>query len=792
MEDDTIGKPLSAGDMGSLLWNMVEKAGIQKKDVYRTNLLKCSTFGEKPKLSQWKECRKHFIDELQRIRPKAIVSFGRYAFEWLTGFKGVTKFRNMGLPCVFDDSILVFPFIQPASFKHLKDRKEMDRAKSQMIKDFRRLKEKARNNTLHVGDDIPQDYKMARTVEDVRNFLDEFPPGTEVAVDFETADQNWNGSLWPLLVDQGHRVVAAGFSNKPGMARTIPVKARGLFSFFYWSEEDEKEVMAMLTDFFKTRRCYGHNFVQFDAKWVKTFFGIKEELDVPFEGMYVAHLLNEEPGNHGLEVLATRYGKMVPWKGTFTVEDIDRCCKYLARDVDATVRIRKPLEDALTPPLRWLHFNLQLPAGKLFKRIEEYGVRVDLAALENLRMFIVVERKRRMDAILALEEVKTFEIRNKKDFNPNSTPHIREVMRDILKLPMHKKTGSGEYSTDKEVLAYYEDQADFCAKLLHLRRLNSFDRFHNSIKEAVDRYGEYIHTNYKVHGTVTGRPSSSEPNLSVMPRGDTADRAGVPPELIKGLFIASEGRVLMQADWSQAELRILGIISNCKMLKDLYAKGLDGHTATAAKMFNLSLEEAKKKEYRSKAKAINFGIPYGMSETSIVAGFVNNQKEAALRDGLPFDETAAMKDACNFIMAHKKQFPEVWNWMEKQKAFAKKHHYVETKLGRRRRFRWVDSRAERQALNFPIQSLQSDLLLLVMVKLDKVLRKLGFDCPIVLTVYDSIVLDVKKSQVRQVAKVVRHVMEKLDFDWLTIPMVADIEIGDNLSALKDIEEYFAE
>lgn len=787
MEDDSLGVPF-VGDHGKLLWGMSEPAGLLKSDVYCTNLLKCTTFGEKPKKAWWAACQKHFVKELKRVQPKAIVTFGAHAMNWLTGFSGVMKFRRFGLPCIFDEDILVFPMPQPSMLNHVKDPKEYDKLKAQFVADFKWLKNKMDAGTLHIGEDIPTDYKMAESLQDVKDFLQEFPEGSEVAWDVETADANWKPALFPL---EGCRVVALGLSKGPGHARTIPILARGDFELFYWSDSDYEQIVALVKDFFKTHKFYGHNAVQFDAKWMSVIHGI-ENIDVVFDSMYASHLVYEEPGFHSLEYLAVKYGRMSPWKGSFTVEDITRCCRYLARDVDATARIRQPLHDALNESQKWLHYEYQLHLGKLFRRIEQRGIRIDTDALEDLRVYLEVEIYNREKEIRKLPEVKKFEAETNTTFSTTSTPHIRIIMQDYLKLDCRKRTAKGAFSTDKEVLAHYAN-IEFCKRLLHYRRATKiYNDFYKNIKKNVDRYGEYIHTNYKVHGTVTGRPSSSDPNLSVTPRADTASAADVPHELVKGVFVASDGRVLLDCDWKQAELRILGIISKCKALHDIYEQGQDAHTATAAKMFNVDLETAAQKEYRSKAKAVNFGLPYGRSAQSIIDAFVAAQKDAALKDGSTFsnqDEYAAREAAEDFILAHQTEFPEVWRWMRKQEAFVKRHRYVETLLGRRRRFQYVDNRAVRQSLNFPIQSLQSDLLLITMVKVDKVLRAMGFDAPIVLTVYDSIVFDVREEDVEAVAKIVKHVMEKLPFDFLTIPMEASIDVGRSLGKQVSLEEW---
>lgn len=804
VEDDGIGKHFT-GDNGRLVRALFEEAGISDEDVVYTNALKCSLRGAKPKDTYWKRCRGHFRNELREFRPKAIISFGNQALKWLTGFGGVRRFRRRGLPCVLNEDLVVYPFEQALALQHAGA--DYHAVRSRMVKDFMWLRQKAIEGSLHIADPIKPDYKRAESLEDVYAFLEEFPEGSEVIVDLETAGPDWKGALYPY---PENFIVAIGLSNGPGHARMIPLHARGISSLLYWSEEYEQAIREAFGHFWRTRILRGHNLIQFDQKWLCVKWGL-DSVDIRFEQMLAGHLLDEEPGGLGLEDMAMRYTKMMPWKKKFTVRDIVQCCRYLAFDVDANARIAPIIEGKLSSSQLWLHDNIQVPLAHEARRMEQRGVRIDVEAINRLDGHLIeriaIERK----AILSTPEVQAWQLKNTKEFNPDSPHDLRDLLENYFKLECIKRTETGLYSTDASVLEHWEDQVPFLSHVLTSRRATKLKgTYVDNIKERIDAHGDIIHYSIKLHGTVTGRPSFENPNVGNIPRADTAAKAGIEdPKLVKSIFVprkTSAGtKIFLQGDYSQAELRTLAIYSDDANLKQAYFDDIDVHSATAAQAYGIPIDEfltrldaedPEIKGMRSNAKIINFGIIYGKSEESLQRDFIvaarTNERKAAKKAGRPANftpqmEQEAMAEAQTFIAMHKKAYPDVWRWLHAQEAQIRAHGYQETKFGRRRHYHKIDNAAIRQAYNFPIQSTAADFTHVALVRCAKVLRELGIDAYPVLTVYDSIIFECTSENMWEVAEIVLPIMENLGFPWMTVPMKVDLEAGLSWGKLKKLD-----
>ncbi len=780
-EDDEIGQAFT-GSNGRLLRELLEQSSWDLEDVYFTNAIKCALLGEKPRDSYWKRCKGHFRNELERVKPKAIVSFGATSLKWLTGFSGPRRFRRRGLPCVLDPRIVVYPFEQAIALKHLEGH-EYYKARALFISDLKWLLTKKIGGTLHLVDDVQLDYKHAQTIEDVRAFLDEFPEGTEVYCDLENGTPELEGSLFPY---PGHRIVAVGFSNRPGHARTIPFQARGVASLRFWTEEEEAQIHEWLGEFWRTHSFVGHNFVQYDQKWLCDRWDL-DHVEINFEPMLAAHLLDEERGGHGLQDLAIRYTKMNPWKSEFTVRDITRCQKYLAKDLDAGSRVYPIIKEKLNDAQMWLHTNVQVPLAHEARRMEQRGVMIDVEAMEKLGKHLEERIAEEEKEIYAYTEVKAWQLHNGKRFNPESTHHLRDLLENYFKLPKIKATGTGLYSTDREVLEYYEDKCPFVGNILRRRRSSKLKgTYVGNIRERVEEHGSIVHYSIKLHGTVTGRPSFENPNVGNIPRADTAERAGIEdPKLVKAMFIPRPGRCFLQIDVQQAELRTLAMYSRDENLSETYRQGLDAHSATAAKAYGVPLEEVTKSQ-RSNAKRINFGVVFGKQEESLILDFVtaqrdleraNARKENREPDFTREMEAKATSEAQAFLAAHKRAHPDVWRWMREQETQIRRYGYQETFFGRRRHYHKIDHAAIRQSYNFPIQSTAAEFLHVGLIRSSKILRKLNLDAYPVLTVYDSVVYSCTFANMWEVAEIGRDVLENLGFPFMSVPFKVDLEAG---------------
>jgi DNA polymerase-1 len=765
--DDDNGIP-NSGKNGKLLRTLIGEAGISLRDCYFTNCLRCCIFESKPKIRQWKQCKQHFVRELEDVNPKIVIAVGATAVSWLTGHSGVMALRNKLLPMNLDGFELdygVFAMRQPAVLYRTDwqggERKEADiqALRTSLVEDLRYIRDSdsRQNNSLSAA----EDYQTAYTPEDVDRFLSEMEYYSELAFDFETTTLRHP--------QESDKLVAAGFSFGQGVGRAIPLYAKGIMSPCWWDDDYlESELIPKVRDFMQRKKLFGHNAIQFDQKWSRAKLGI-DKLNLITDTQFLSYVLKPE-GSHKLESLAVTETSMVGWKHEFTLDDTQQLCEYLCKDVDATYRLRQLLEPRLTDLQRWLLHELIIPLAQELFEIEWRGVSVDKNALDDLGKYIRGQISKCYEQIRQEKAVKKFELEHLRGLNAESHNDVRVLLRDYLRLPCYKKTDGGEYSTDKEVLTHYESNS-VVASISKIRGLAKLRGTYVDGMSAQVIDGR-IHTSYLPHRTVTGRLASQDPNLQNLPRADTAGAVLEDPNAIKKAFVAEEGYVLLQADYSQAELRTLASVSFDTQMIDIFQRGEDIHTATAAKAYGIKIEEVSKAQ-RFEAKSINFGVVYGMSLESLAKKFAENgsSEEAAVR----------------FYSFHRKTFTRAWAWLDEQEEIILRCQQQETFFGRRRTYDVVDNHAIRQAYNFPIQSLASDILEIALIRCAVALRQQKLPAYIVLTVHDSLVFAIKKIRFWEIAEVIRDTMEGVLFDWLRVPMTVDLEVGPSWGELEKVD-----
>lgn len=789
-EDDAFKRPMT-GANGRLFREMVALAGIDLREQFTTNCIRCAPFDKEPQKKHWQACQKHFLRDLEEIKPQAIVALGARAFFFLTGYTHVRRFKRTAAPCLLDPDIPVYVVNQPAAVFHAETPAEKDKLKTEIIADFMWLREKAEAGKLRgflsIEDDA--DYKIAHTLDDVRAFLAEFDDIEEVCADYETCDKDFNGAVRPYHPDS--RICLVGLSARPKHARAIPVHALGDSTYSWWTKDEESEVVRLLSDFHRKKKFFGHNFNQFDQWWARYEFKVPY-LDVTYDTMYAAYLIDPERGGHGVEELALRYANMPPWKP----EEINRLMKdtkklgiYCCRDVDATLRVREALEQALTPKQRELHKTM-LQLGREFMDLSDRGVHISQENLKKYGGYIQEKLKLHRQTLYSYPEIKQFKMAEQVTFNPNSNAHLANLMENYLHLPRVEETATGGYSVGAKTRSEYlhVPVIDTVDKILKLQKLKS-NYWEPIVELTKDR--PTIHSNILLHATVTGRIASRSPNLNVQPRADTIEKTGIEdPDVAKSIFVPGEGkRCLLQVDESQAELRVLASRSGDPALIEVFKRGGDVHKATAAKVNNIPESEVTK-GMRSQSKKVAFGIVYGESEKSIVRGFVDVARKQARDDGRPFtraDEAEAASRGQEFIAKHKQVHPYVWKYGFDQEKIVARQGYQETPTGRRRYYPKLDNEAKRQLRNFEIQSLASDLVFYALLRAMRRIRAAGLDAYLVMSIYDSVILDVLMEHLWLVAAIVKEEMETFDFPWLTVPMVADVEAGMDWGHMKALD-----
>jgi DNA polymerase-1 len=668
---------------------------------------------------------------------------------------------------VLDRTRLVFPIQQPAALFHA-DNEEYWRLRTEMVGDLAWIRTQVESGRFRGSQDIETDYRLVRTSQQVEELFSELDRHERIAVDLETGDLDCKPRLFPEV---DCRVIAVGFSWAEGVARALPLFARGTLTAQFWPDTYVRNALIpRLSGFFQAKTIFGQNFLSFDQKWVRHQFGV-DYCHVDFDTMLAHYILDEEKGTHDLERLAAVYTSMPAWKKSFNLLDADRLASYLCKDVDATFRIRRVLEPQLSPIQRWLLDELLMPISTILMDAEYRGVRVDWENLKNLDGYLAARITEEESAIAQDQAVRAFEIQRNARFNPAAPHQVADLFENFLHLRCTKRTDSGRFSVDKDVLEAHGENPT----VGHISTLRRLEKLHSTyclgFLEKVGQDGR-IHTSYKVHGTVTGRPASENPNLNNLPRESTAARVLEDGSAVKAVFAASYGCCLIEADYSQMELRIMASLSGDSTLIEIFRRGLDAHAATASKTYGVPIENVTKAQ-REVAKTINFGVIYGMSRKTLIERFVaaGNTEEAAN----------------NFYSLHRMTFPGVWDFMDDQERQIRRCGFQETPFGRRRRYSDVTSHAIRQAYNFKIQSWASDFALVAAIRASRLLPEMGLGAKLLMTVYDSLVYDVPLDQFWQTASALKSIMEGIEHPLLVVPLVADMKVGLNWGRMKKID-----
>ena len=408
-----------------------------------------------------------------------------------------------------------------------------------------------------------------------------------------------------------------------------------------------------------------------------------------------------------------------------------------------------------------LFTEIEMPLAPILTKVEMAGIRLDVGYLQRMSEELQGEQHKVEEQIYGLVGHK---------FNVNSTKQLGQVLFEELELPKRgiRKTTHG-YSTAADALALLRGKHPIIDLILHYRQISKLrSTYVEALPALVNSRTGRVHTSYNQTGTVTGRLSSSNPNLQNIPIRTELGRQ------IRRGFVAEEGWVFLAADYSQVELRVLAHVSQDSELMDAFHKDQDVHARTAAALYDIPIEEVTGLERRI-AKTVNFGLIYGQSAYGL-----SQQTE------LDYDE------AERFIATYFVTYPGVKAWLENTRRLAYAQGYVETLLGRRRYFPALTSTqrvypgeraaAERRAINAPIQGTAADILKIAMIWMDRRFREQGLKTKMVLQVHDEIVLEVPRQELDEVLVLSRDVME--DAYPLSVPLRIDIKVGENWLDMK--------
>ena len=481
--------------------------------------------------------------------------------------------------------------------------------------------------------------------------------------------------------------------------------------------------------------------------------------------MLMSYVLNSTATRHGMDKLAEYYLNYQTTKysdvaGTaskeisFSAVNIDIASNYAAEDADITLRLYNKLQQLLEdkPSQIELLKNIEYPLVHVLASIEANGAKVDrdkLAAHSE-------ELSRKIE-ILSAEAFRLA----KGEFNLDSPKQLLEVLYEKLKLPVLKKTPKGQPSTNEETLKRLSEEYELPKIILEYRGLAKLkSTYTDSLIKIENPKTKRIHTSYQQAVTSTGRLSSTEPNLQNIPIKTAEGRR------IREAFVPEEGNVLISADYSQIELRIMAHLSKDKNLTHAFNNNLDIHSATAAEVFNADLEAVTSEQRRS-AKAINFGLMYGMSAF-----------------GLTRQLDIPRAEAQQYLDTYFERYTGVKDYIENTKIKAKENMYVETLMGRRLYLNEINAAnglrrqaAERAAINAPLQGSAADIIKKAMIDINQFLFKEMPNVKMIMQVHDELIFESPKSEANEVLKVMKEMMESTV--ELDIPLIADAEIGAN-------------
>jgi len=486
---------------------------------------------------------------------------------------------------------------------------------------------------------------------------------------------------------------------------------------------------------------------------------------IAHDTMLESYVLNSTATKHNMDDLAKEYlgietihyediaGKGAKQIG-FQEVSIEQAAPYAAEDADITLQLHQLLNAKLAqqPRLLELYTDMEVPLISVLARIENNGVLIDAAMLAQQSLELSSQ-------IISLEQ-HAHDLAG-QTFNLGSPKQIQEILYDQQKLPVLKKTPKGQPSTEESVLQELAVDYPLPKLILEYRSLSKLkSTYTDKLPQQVDRQTGRIHTSYHQAVAATGRLSSSDPNLQNIPIRSEEGRK------IRQAFIAPEGKKIVAADYSQIELRIMAHLSADKGLLKAFSEGQDVHRATAAEVFGVAPEQVTT-DLRRSAKAINFGLIYGMSSFGL-----------AQQLGL------SRSQAQSYIDLYFARYPGVLNYMDRIRKQAREQGYIETLFGRRLYLPEINSRnaarrqyAERTAINAPMQGTAADIIKRAMIAADRWLYKDSPDAKMIMQVHDELVFEIAQDQVDDCAAKIRSIM--CTAANLDVPLLVDIGIGNN-------------
>ena len=594
--------------------------------------------------------------------------------------------------------------------------------------------------------DFKIDYQLVQTKEERAKLIEIISAQKEVCFDTETT------GLDPLLAE----MVGMSFSIEKNKAYYVTVP------------ENQEEVKLIVEEF---KPIFENENITKIAQNIKYDLAILKNYGVDVKGKYydtmVAHYLIQPDMRHGMDILAETYLNYKPisietilgkkGKKQLSMRDVtpEQVKDYASEDADITLQLKNHFESKTNEDhLKSLFEDIEMPLISVLADMEREGINLDK---ETLAKFSI-----ELDEEIKTLHAKIIELAG-EEFNIDSPKQLGVILFDVLQLDAKaKKTKTGQYSTSEDVLSKLANKHEIIPLILDYRSYRKLkSTYVDALPELINPNTNRLHTTYLQTVAATGRLSSNNPNLQNIPIKTAKGR-----EIRKAFIPRDENHVLLAADYSQIELRIIAAVSGDETMTKSFNAGEDIHSATAAKVFGIKINEVTR-EQRGQAKAVNFGILYGQSAFGLAQKLNIKRKEAKA-----------------IIDSYFEQFSSIRSYIDKMQATARENGYVETIMNRRRYLKDINSNnaivrghAERNAINAPIQGSAADIIKVAMINIHKALKEGNFKTKMLLQVHDELVFDVPKNEVEDIKTLVKTNMENAV--KLSVPLEVEMETASN-------------
>lgn len=594
----------------------------------------------------------------------------------------------------------------------------------------------------------PHEYKIVSALEEIAQLLEDLSQYKEICFDTETTGIDPNEA----------ELVGMSFSVEKGKAYYVPVPEA--------KEAAYKLVHAFAPLFENPEITWIGQNIKYDIIILKWY---NQQLIGPIFDTMVAHYVVEPEGRRNMDLLAQQYLNYDPisittligkkGKGQITMREapVNEVAEYAAEDADITLQLKHKFEPMLKEKsVENVFYKADNPLVKVLANMEFEGVRID----ENF----LNEYSKVLEADAKVFEENVYEAAGVR-FNLASPKQLGEVLFEKLKLdPKAKKTKTGQYATGEEVLAKLAAEHKIVDDILGFRELTKLrNTYLDALPNMVNPKTGRVHTSYSQTTAITGRLASNNPNLQNIPVRSDRGR-----EIRKAFIPRDENHILLSADYSQIELRIVAAISGDKNMCEAFQNGHDIHTATAAKVYGVELAEVTK-EQRYKAKSVNFGIIYGQGAFGLAGNLGISRTEA--------------KD---IIDSYKTEFAGITDYMTERVKMAQDNGFAETILGRKIWLKDIKSAnavvrgyAERAAINAPIQGSAADMIKLAMINIDRAMKEQNFKSRMILQVHDELIFDVYKEEQEAVKALIIDLMSNALPLPNNVPVIAEAGFGQN-------------